>query len=191
MAIDLADVCLFIQEAHEGQLYRGEPYWNHPVSALDSAKILFAESDPEIVADPEFQAAVLVHDVGEDCRDRGYTLDLIRNRYGENVRNYVFYVTKPEHPPEIKAARGAERRKLKLEWNQKHYRWQAEEGPRQSHMIKIADRNVNLEGLNTTDKAPPFRDFYIEDTQNLIVEYQRKNIRGIEIIESHLAALIG
>lgn len=75
----------FARKAHEGQYRKsGPPYISHPVAvALIVAKELELGANPVIAA--------LCHDI---CEDTSYTLDDIRERFGDDVAFLVDVVTK-------------------------------------------------------------------------------------------------
>ena len=80
----IVDAYAFAKEAHANQCrYSGEPYIMHPVAV---AQILF-----ELGMDPDSLVAALLHDTVEDT-DTG--LDVIKEKFGEDVANLVDGVTK-------------------------------------------------------------------------------------------------
>ena len=82
----------------------------------------------------------------------------------------------------MKALRGRAYRNAKLEFNRASYRKLFQEGPRQSHLIKFADRVVNLQDLNGPGSGESFRQFQLADTQNLIAE--SLDIAGVEKVRA-------
>ena len=76
---------LLAATAHEGQFRQsGEPYITHPISV--------AESVLDLGLDTDTLCAAFLHDTVEDCE--GITLDIVRERFGEDVAVIVDGVTK-------------------------------------------------------------------------------------------------
>jgi GTP diphosphokinase / guanosine-3',5'-bis(diphosphate) 3'-diphosphatase len=77
----------YAKKAHEGQKRKnGDDYITHPV---ETAKIL-----GKLFPDPTTVTATLLHDVPEDTK---YSLDDIRNNFGEEIASLVDGVTKLGH----------------------------------------------------------------------------------------------
>jgi GTP pyrophosphokinase len=77
----------FAYHMHEGQRrFTGEPYIDHPIQV---ARIL-----AHLKVDPDTIIAGLLHDVLEDCGEKGVTLDSLREHFGEHVSMLVDGVTK-------------------------------------------------------------------------------------------------
>jgi len=77
----------FSYDMHEGQLRNtGVPYIDHPIQV---ARIL-----AHLKMDPDTISAGLLHDTIEDCADKGVTLDVLQERFGEHVAMLVDGVTK-------------------------------------------------------------------------------------------------
>ncbi len=77
----------FAEKAHEGQTRKsGEPYMIHPryVAGIIT----------ELMIDPPTIAAALLHDTVEDCKEKGITLDLVKQEFGDEVARLVDGVTK-------------------------------------------------------------------------------------------------
>jgi GTP diphosphokinase / guanosine-3',5'-bis(diphosphate) 3'-diphosphatase len=77
----------FSFDMHDGQLRNtGVPYIDHPIQVT---RIL-----AHLKMDPDTLIAGLLHDVLEDCGDKGATLELLTERFGEHVAMLVDGVTK-------------------------------------------------------------------------------------------------
>ena len=86
----IEDAYIVAKEAHGPQLREsGEPYILHPLAV---ALIVVKEM---LQRDPAMIMAALLHDVVENCASKGYTIDFIRNRFGDKVAFLVGAVTKP------------------------------------------------------------------------------------------------
>ncbi|MCF6201726.1 MAG: HD domain-containing protein, partial [Hydrogenimonas sp.] len=80
----LTDALSFAKDAHEGQLRKsGEPYIVHP--------ILVAAITASISSDETMVIAALLHDVVEDT---AFTIEEIKERFGEDVAHLVEGLTK-------------------------------------------------------------------------------------------------
>ena len=81
----IKDAYLLASQAHKGQFRQsGDPYISHPIAV--------AESIAELGLDTDTLCAAFLHDTVEDCED--VTLDMIRDRFGEDVALIVDGVTK-------------------------------------------------------------------------------------------------
>ncbi len=77
----------FARQAHEGQMREsGEPFFTHVVEVSK----LVAELKLDVTA----VVSALLHDVLEDCKDKGYTLEQIVDEFGSEVARIVDGVTK-------------------------------------------------------------------------------------------------
>lgn len=76
----------FAEQSHAGQVrkYTGEAYITHPIRV--------AELVNEHVQDDNVLCAALLHDVVEDCE---VTIEEIEQLFGEEIAEYVWYLTKP------------------------------------------------------------------------------------------------
>lgn len=120
----------FARMAHEGQYRKsGEPYISHPVAvALIVAKELGLSTNPVIAA--------FCHDV---CEDTSYTLDDIRERFGDDVAFLVDVVTKRKKEKYDKSKQVDNYRQI-LSSVQYDVR---------AMMVKIADRLHNMRTLSS------------------------------------------
>ena len=87
------EVAEFATEMHEGQVrkYTGEAYIEHPIAvALLVERYLEARGFPEAVIDYATSVALL-HDTVEDTTA---TFEMITERFGEEVTEGVWYLTK-------------------------------------------------------------------------------------------------
>lgn len=99
----LQDAVNFAIDSHNrvGQVrkYTGEPYWNHcqAVANIISTGMQYTPSN-------EMLAAAWLHDTVEDT---GVTNNEIRERFGDVVADYVFFLTDPVMPGVNRAGRKA------------------------------------------------------------------------------------
>ena len=123
----------FASKAHEGQMRKsGDPYIVHPVTvAMIVAKELELGANPVIAA--------FLHDVVEDTE---YTLDDIRQRFGNDVAFLVSVVTK-KNSGHYEVSKQVDNYKQML--NSIHYDIRA-------LLIKLADR---LHNMRTLGSMPP------------------------------------
>lgn len=123
----------FAEEAHRGQVRRsGEPYISHPVSvALIVAEELGLGANPVIAA--------LTHDVVEDTK---YTIEDIRERFGDDVAFLVGVVTKQKKEKYDKSKQVDNYRQI-LSSVQYDVR---------AILVKLADR---LHNMRTLESMPP------------------------------------
>lgn len=82
------DAQIYASIAHAKQTYQNDPYYFHPVR-VESLLIErgFTEDKYRVVA--------LLHDVVEDCP--GYTVEMIRERYGDEVADAVDAITRRKY----------------------------------------------------------------------------------------------
>ena len=145
------DVVMFIMDAHSGQTRMdGAPYFIHPLRCL---RILREQLD---VKSDFTDQVMLLHDVEEDCQERGYDLDYLINAFGKDVAVMAHWLCKPPRPKEVD----------KLEFNKAIYQKLGKEAPAIAVQMKIADRLENLSDPYTW--RSDFRARYIADTQNLL-----------------------
>lgn len=80
----------FAQEAHEGQYrkYTGEPYVEHCFAVANMVESMCGEKDLL-----DAVVAAILHDTVEDC---DVTFADIQNKFGDQVAEYVWYLTKAE-----------------------------------------------------------------------------------------------
>ncbi len=130
----ITDTIEFIKKAHVGQVrkYTGEDYYTHPLAV--------ARYISEYVRDftPEQIVAALLHDVVEDTP---HTLEEIRQKYGDKVANYVFFLTDVSKPED---GNRATRKRLDREHIAK--------APPEVKTIKIADLIDNTKSIVANDK---------------------------------------
>ena len=145
------EVVHFIQEAHAGvyRMDRRTPYFEHPLNVL---RILREELGQK---DDASDQGCLLHDVEEDCSDKGYTYEYLTYRFGDPA-TIAHWCCKPSRPAAVD----------KLVWNFGHYCGLGKDGPLESRLIKITDRLDNTKDF--ADWKPKFLDYYIDDTTNLI-----------------------
>jgi len=135
----------FGREAHKGQVrkYTDEPYFTHPVRV---AEAVAAHVDDEAAI-----AAALLHDTVEDTET---THEEILERFGEDVAEYVWYLTKPP-------AFVGNRAKRKL-----HDRNRLKEAPEIVRFIKVMDIWDNYESIREYD--PDFYNVFREEVRDLL-----------------------
>ncbi len=184
----LEDVTEYMKLAHRGQFRNDDvtPYDTHPVRVLEIAQQIYGPRDGEIISDIDFKAACLLHDVDEDCFERGFTLENIEQHFGRQVAEWCRWVTKPSLPPAVHGYGYHQKLQYKAIFNTALYRNLAFNGPRPSHLLKFADRLANLEDAENWGNR--FREKYIYDTKNLVESFQ--GIDGIEVVELRLAEII-
>lgn len=87
----LCDALLFAHECHKDQKrkYTGEPYIKHPLRVMASIQRHTKCVDDEVLA------AAVLHDVVEDC---GIQVSEIRQRFGDNVAQWVDELTDKSKP---------------------------------------------------------------------------------------------
>lgn len=129
----------FARKAHDGQLRKsGEPYIIHPIAV---AMIVAVEL--ELGANPVI--AAFLHDVVEDT---DYTIDDIRQRFGDDVAFLVSVVTK-KNTGDYEISKQVDNYKQML--NSIHYDIRA-------LLIKLADR---LHNMRTLGSMPPHKQMKI------------------------------
>lgn len=132
MAVDLNYVKNFARIAHQGQVrkYTGEPYSEHVIAVG-----LMYQTWCESMNRDALYAAIL-HDTVEDT---DVTLDEIRRNFGDQVAEYVWYLTKPEEFVGDRAQRKAlDRARLAL-------------APKVIQFVKILDIMHNAKSIKKHD----------------------------------------
>lgn len=121
----------FATKAHRNQKrrYTGEPYIVHPIAVSELVRTV---SHTE-----EMLAAAVLHDVVEDTE---HTLEEIRENFGEEVANLVFFLTDVSRPEDGNRA-------TRKEMDALHYA----KGPSESQTIKVADLIDNTKNISTLD----------------------------------------
>lgn len=117
--------------AHGAQVrkYSGRPYVQHPISV--------SEIVSSVDHTPEMIAAALLHDVVEDTN---ITLDDIREKFGDTVAEYVYFLTDISKPED---GNRAVRKKIDADHNAS--------GPAEVHTIKVADLIDNSKDIAEND----------------------------------------
>lgn len=164
------EVVIFIMNAHDGQTRMdGSPYSLHPIRCAEILRKVFG------VKDETLDQTMLLHDVEEDCKEQGYTQDVLRELFGEPA-DLAHWLCKDERPA------GTD----KLEFNMKCYRKIAAEAPQRVRKLKFADRIDNLSDPGRWN--PNFRKHYLQDTNNLMIAFNGEP--GIEIVRERYDHLI-
>lgn len=135
----------FGRKAHKDQVrkYTSEPYFTHCVRV--------AEAVADHVDDEAAIVAALLHDTVEDTET---THEIILERFGEDVAEYVWYLTKPP-------AFVGNRAKRKL-----HDRNRLKEAPEIVRFIKVMDVWDNYQGIREHD--PKFYETFREEVRDLL-----------------------
>ncbi len=133
----------FIKEAHAGQVrkYTGEDYYTHPLAV--------ARCIAEYVKDftPEQILAALLHDVVEDTP---YTLDEIKQKYGDKVAEYVYFLSDVSKPEDGN-------RKTRKRLDREHIA----KAPAEVKTVKLADLIDNTKSIVAGDKH--FAEVYLAE----------------------------
>ena len=128
----LAKAYYYAENMHEGVFRKsGEPYIYHPLRVAYTVALCGA--------DVETVTAALLHDVVEDCSEKGASIELIASEYGQAVADIVNAVTKlGEHTdPELSKAELDIMSEVKM---------QSIMNPR-GLLVKAADRIDNLKTI--------------------------------------------
>lgn len=124
------------------------------------------------VRDHEIIIAGLLHDIVEDKPE--WTLERVREEYGERVAFLVEYLTKPDGYEDK-----AERERV--------YHSRFESAPREFFLIKLADRFHNIFTLWTCAKAKRLRK--IAETRRYYLPHAEKHLILLHELEEVLEAL--
>lgn len=137
----------FAAEAHKGQVrkYTGQPYIVHPVEVMNLVATV-----PHTEA---MLCAALLHDTVEDC---GVTLEQIKELFGPEVEDLVFWLTDPP-----KGESGLNRAARKERCRQR-----LEIAPAQAQTIKLADLISNTASIVKYD--PDFAVVYLREKAALL-----------------------
>lgn len=125
-----------IAHGDQKRKYSGLPYIHHPICV--------SEIVSSVAHTPEMLAASLLHDVVEDT---DVTLNDIREKFGDTVANYVYFLTDVSKPED---GNRAVRKKIDADHNAN--------GPAEVHTIKVADLIDNSKDISTND--PNFWNVY-------------------------------
>ena len=139
----------FAAVAHRDQQrkYTGEPYIVHPAEVME----ILSEYCPSVTS--AMLCAALLHDVVEDC---GVTLENVRELFGEEVEDLVFWLT---DPPTVKGGPNrAERKRMTRE------RYSI--APAEAQTIKCADIISNTSTIMQHD--PQFGAVYLREVRELL-----------------------
>ena len=139
---------IFATEKHAGQTrkYTGQPYIFHPISVA----MLVMETAGHT---PEMVAAALLHDVVEDC---GVHLDEIGTRFGEPVKDMVYWLTDASTPADGNRAHRKELERAK--WGR------CDNAPAKT--VKLADLIDNSASILARD--PKFAVVYLEEKRLML-----------------------
>ncbi len=128
----------FAINAHKGQVRKNEPEKPMVIHPIAVAKIL-----EEYEAEANVVAAGYLHDVVEDTK---YTIDDIRNEFGDDIANLVATATEPD-------------KSLSWEERKEHTITQTKNIPLRNKLIICADKIQNLEDLLIKFQKTGVRDF--------------------------------
>lgn len=155
----------FSAEAHEGQLRKdGTPYISHPIEV---ARILCDINMPSILI-----VTGLLHDVIEDCTDKGFTKEKIETKFGKEIRLLTESVTKVTLAQKDMVSVQEKREYETYQMMQKLIISLADDS--RAIIIKLADRLHNMRTLE-----------YVSEEQKL-----RKSVETLEVY-SPLASILG
>lgn len=92
----LEDAMAFAYYAHLGQYRRCNPektnlYVSHPLTVMDLVKKFGGTKEDMVVA--------CLHDVLEDCKDKGYDYSLIKSKFGQKIADRVLNLTNKKVDP--------------------------------------------------------------------------------------------
>jgi (p)ppGpp synthase/HD superfamily hydrolase len=137
----------FAAEAHKGQVrkYTGQKYIVHPIEVMN-----IVASVPHTDA---MLCAALLHDTVEDC---GVTLEQIKELFGPEVEDLVFWLTDP--PKGESGMNRAVRKELS--------RQRLEIAPPEAQTIKLADLISNTASIVKHD--PDFAVVYLREKAELL-----------------------
>ena len=137
----------FAAEAHKGQVrkYTGQKYIVHPIEVMN-----IVASVPHTDA---MLCAALLHDTVEDC---GVTLEQIKELFGPEVEDLVFWLTDP--PKGESGMNRAMRKELS--------RQRLEIAPPEAQTIKLADLISNTASIVKHD--PDFAVVYLREKAELL-----------------------
>lgn len=168
--MNLIQIALKMRRAHRGQTRMDgcTPYECHPWDVAER----YAEVYGEASLTDTVAAAILLHDVVEDCSDEGYDEAWLRSNVPAEVAELVMWLTKPKRPPGVD----------KLTFTKALYAKLGREGPVEARQIKVADRLCNLS--DTKAWTDDFRRVYIADTHHLTLSLA--GTPGIERVERRL-----
>lgn len=155
----IADAFIFASRAHAGQVrkYNGDPYITHPFAVAEIVRTV-EHTDAMI-------AAAYLHDVVEDC---GVTHDIIRDKFGSAVGDYVYYLSK------ISKSEDGNRQTRKA-IDRLHY----SNAPEAAQTIKTADIIHNSSCIRTEN--PDFAPQYLAEQRLLLRVMDKGNIILYEI----------
>ena len=131
--VKLEEIKMFTIHAHEGQVrkYTGEPYVEHCFAVAENVFQSMKEPTPELVY------AAYLHDTVEDTN---VTQEEIQQKFGDQVAEYVWYLTKP---PEFVG-------------NRAHRKWldrsRLSSAPAELRFVKICDLMHNAPSIEEHDK---------------------------------------
>jgi len=137
----------FAATAHATQKrkYTGEPYITHPIEV---AKIVASVEHTDAMV-----CAAYLHDVVEDC---GVTLEEIKQEFGAEVEDLVFWLT---DPPTVKGGPNRAERKCMT-------RERYAIAPAEAQTIKCADIIANPSSIVEHD--PDFAKVYLSEVRELL-----------------------
>ena len=94
----LNEAIIYATDKHSGQMRKATdiPYIIHPLECVAIVS--------RMTSDEEMLAAAALHDTVEDCKDKGVTIEEIRERFGDRVAHFV------QHESEDKSKTWMERK---------------------------------------------------------------------------------
>lgn len=143
---DIYRAYLFAKKAHEGQVrkFTGEAYITHPVAV---ARMLYLVPHTD-----SMMIAALLHDVVEDTE---VTLEEVKKEFGEEVANYVYFLT--DISKGSKAPRAVRKDLDKLHISG---------APAEVKSIKLADITHNAEAIASANKS--FATMYLVEKESVL-----------------------
>lgn len=154
----------FAYNAHLGQYRKCNSvktnlYVSHPLAVMDLVEKFGGTKEDMVVA--------CLHDVIEDCEDKGYDYDLIKSTFGENIADRVMALTNQKVDP-----RTGEKLSEK-EWKEKKAGIQLEEIKKMSpsnQLVKACDQIHNMSDYNEVESENiVYRESYIDKAYSLIM----------------------
>ena len=148
----------YMKEKHQGQTRKAMKYSDAVLPYIIHPLMMACHALSMNLLDDELLAAVLLHDVCEDCGTAPEELP-----FPQGVRDIVALVTKKEHPGESKE-----------EYTRRYY--EAIQSNPKAMMVKILDRcnNVSTMALSFTDQK---LGSYIEETEEYVMPLLQKLTR--------------
>lgn len=150
MSLLFARAVAFADLAHQGQVrkYTGEAYINHPIDVEEILQHIMFPDVPTAV----MSAAAILHDVVEDTP---VTIEDVRNEFGEQVSDLVFWLTDT-------ATHADGNRAVRMEIARKRLA----NAPVEAQIIKAADLMSNAKTISVYD--PDFWKVYFKEAEQLL-----------------------